>query len=44
MVMTRAVGVSVEELAAAEDVDPQTLQQRGLRAERRVRQGLTLAR
>lgn len=44
VVMTRVAGVSVDELAAAEDVDPQTLRQRRLRAERRVRQGLTLAR
>jgi hypothetical protein len=34
----------VEELAAAEDVDPQTLRQRRLRAERRVRHSLALAR
>ncbi len=44
VVMTRVAGVSVDELAAAEDVDSQTLRQRRLRAERRVRQGLTLAR
>ncbi len=44
VVMTRAAGVSVDELAAAEDVDAQTLRQRRLRAERRVRQSLTLAR
>lgn len=44
VVMTRVAGVSVDELAAAEDVDPQTLRQRRLRAERRVRQGLTLTR
>ena len=44
VVMTRAAGVSVDELAAIEDVDPQTLRQRRLRAERRVRQSLTLAR
>jgi predicted RNA polymerase sigma factor len=43
-VMTRVAGVSVDQLAAADDVDPQTLRQRRLRAERRVRQGLTLAR
>lgn len=41
VVMTRAAGVSVDELAAAEDVDPLTLRQRRLRAERRVRQSLT---
>ena len=44
VVMTRAAGVSVDELAAAEDVDPQTLRQRRLRAERRVRESLSLAR
>lgn len=44
VVMTRVAGVSVDQLAAADDVDPQTLRQRRLRAERRVRQGLTLAR
>ena len=44
VVLTRTAGVSVEELAAAEDVDPQTLRQRRLRAERRVRENLSLAR
>ena len=44
VVMTRVAGLSVDELAAAEDVDPQTLRQRRLRTERRVRRGLTLAR
>jgi hypothetical protein len=44
VVMTRAAGVTVDELAAAEDVDPQTLRQRRLRAERRLRQSLSLAR
>jgi len=44
VVMTRAAGVSVDELAAVEHVDPQTLRQRRLRAERRVRQNLTLTR
>lgn len=44
VVMTRAAGVSVDEMAATEDVDPQTLRQRRLRAERRVRQRLTVAR
>ena len=44
VVMTRAAGVSVGELAAAEDVDPQTLRQRRLRAEQRVRESLSLAR
>ena len=43
VVMTRTAGVSVDELAAAEDVDPQTLRQRRLRAERRVRESLSLA-
>ena len=44
VVMTRAGGVSVEKLAAAQGVDPQTLRQRRLRTERRVRQSLLLAR
>jgi len=44
VVLTRAADVSVDELAATEDMDPQTLRQRRLRAERRVRQSLTLAR
>ncbi|MDF1596182.1 MAG: hypothetical protein P1T08_08800 [Acidimicrobiia bacterium] len=44
VVMTRVAGVSVDELAAADNVDPQTLRQRRLRAECRVRQALTLAR
>jgi DNA-directed RNA polymerase specialized sigma24 family protein len=43
VVLTRAGGFSVDELAAVESVDPQTLRQRRLRAERRVRQGLSLA-
>lgn len=43
VVLTRAGGFSVDELAAAESVDPQTLRQRRLRAEQRVRQGLSLA-
>lgn len=43
VVLTRVGGFSVDELAAAESVDPQTLRQRRLRAERRVRQGLSLA-
>lgn len=42
VVMTRAGGFSVDDLAAADGVDPQTLRQRRLRAERRVRQGLSL--
>ena len=43
VVLTRTAGVSVEELASAQDVDPQTMRQRRLRAERRVRHGLSLA-
>jgi predicted RNA polymerase sigma factor len=43
VVLTRTAGVSVEELASAQNVDPQTLRQRRLRAERRVRQNLALA-
>ena len=43
VVWTRVGGFSVDELAAVESVDPQTLRQRRLRAERRVRQGLSLA-
>lgn len=43
VVLTRAGGFSVDELAAVEKVDPHTLRQRRLRAERRVRQGLSLA-
>lgn len=44
VVLTRAAGVSVDELAAAEGVDPQTLRRRRLRAERRVRESLVVAR
>ena len=44
VVLTRTAGVSVEELAAAQDVDPQTLRPCRLRAERRVRHSLSLAR
>ena len=44
VVMTRVAGVPLEELAVTENVDPQTLRQRRLRTERRVRQGLTLSR
>lgn len=44
VVLTRAAGVSVEELAAANGVDPQTMRQRRLRAERRVRESLSLTR
>jgi DNA-directed RNA polymerase specialized sigma24 family protein len=43
VVLTRAGGFSVDELAAVESVHPHTLRQRRLRAERRVRQGLSLA-
>lgn len=43
VVLTRAGGIPVDELAAVESFDPQTLRQRRLRAERRVRQGLGLA-
>ena len=43
VVLTRAGGFSVGELAAVESVDPQTLRQRRLRAEQRVRQSLSLA-
>jgi len=44
VVMTRVAGVSVDEAAAAQKVDPQTLRQRRLRTERRVRQSLVLSR
>jgi hypothetical protein len=44
VVMTRVAGVTVDELAAAQNVDPQTLRQRRLRTERRVRQGVGLSR
>ena len=43
VVLTRTAGVSVAELASADNVDPQTMRQRRLRAERRVRHGLSLA-
>ena len=43
VVMTRTAGVSVEELASVQNIDPQTLRQRRLRAERRVRLGLSLS-
>jgi hypothetical protein len=42
VVMTRAGGFSINELADAEDLDPQTLRQRRLRTERRVRQNLSV--
>ncbi|MCL1598040.1 MAG: hypothetical protein M3094_02560, partial [Actinomycetia bacterium] len=44
VVMTRVAGVTVDEMAAAQDVDPQTLRQRRLRTERRARQGIGLSR
>jgi DNA-directed RNA polymerase specialized sigma24 family protein len=44
VVMTRVAGVPVDEVAAAQDVDPQTLRQRRLRTERLVRQSLVLSR
>jgi hypothetical protein len=43
VVMTRVASVTVDELAAVQDVDPQTLRQRRLRAERRVRESLGLS-
>lgn len=43
VVMTRAGGFSVDELAMADDENPQTLRQRRLRTERRMRQSLSLA-
>ena len=43
VVMTRVAGVSVNEVAAAQEVDPQTLRQRRLRTERRVQQSLVLS-
>lgn len=42
VVMTRAGGVAVEELAATQGVDAHMLRQRRLRAGRRVRQSLAL--
>jgi hypothetical protein len=42
VVLTRTAGVSVAELASARNVDPQTLRQRRLRAERRIRHGVSL--
>ncbi|MDF1597926.1 MAG: hypothetical protein P1T08_17750 [Acidimicrobiia bacterium] len=44
VVMTRIAGVSVDEVAAAQEVDPQTLRQRRLQMERRVRQSPVLSR
>lgn len=43
VVMTRAGGFSIDDLATTDSVDSQTLRQRRLRAERRVRQGFSLA-
>jgi hypothetical protein len=42
VVLTRAGGVSVEELAAVNDVHPQTMRQQRLRAEQRLRRSLSL--
>lgn len=42
VVLTRAGGFSIDDLATPGGVDPQTLRQQRLRAERRVRQGLSL--
>lgn len=42
--MTRVGGVSMDEVAAIQNVDPQTLRQRRLRTERRIRQCLVLSR
>ncbi|HDH26766.1 MAG TPA: hypothetical protein ENH00_11355 [Actinobacteria bacterium] len=44
VVMTRVAGVTVDELAVAQEIDPQTLRRRRLRTERRVRQSMALAR
>jgi hypothetical protein len=44
VVLTRAGGVSVEELAAVNNVHPQTMRQQRLRAEQRLRRSLSLAR
>jgi DNA-directed RNA polymerase specialized sigma24 family protein len=43
VVLTRTGGVSVEDLAAMSDMNPQTLRQQRLRAERRLRRSLSLA-
>lgn len=43
VVMTRAGGFSIDDLATTDSVDPQRLGQRRMRAERRVRQALSLA-
>jgi hypothetical protein len=44
VVLTRAGGVTVHELAGARNVEPQTLRQQRLRAEQRLRRSLSLAR
>lgn len=44
VVVTRVAGVTVDELASFQGVDPQTLRQRRLRTERRVRQSLEVSR
>lgn len=44
VVLTRAGGVSVDELAVLNEVQPQTLRQQRLRAEQRLRRSLSLAR
>ena len=44
VVLTRAGGVSVSELAAITEVSPQTMRQQRLRAEKRLRHGLSVAR
>lgn len=44
VVMTRAGGVSVNELAAITEVNPQTMRQQRLRAEKQLRHGLSLTR
>lgn len=43
VVMTRSAGFSVDEIAKARHIDPRTLRQRRLRAERQIRKGLSLA-
>lgn len=44
VVLTRAGGISVNELAAIADVSPQTMRQQRLRAEKQLRHGLSLTR
>jgi hypothetical protein len=44
VVLTRTAGVSVDEFASAQSIDPQTLRQRRLRAEGRMRRSLAVAR